>query len=206
MYLPKICKAVVSSEKLYFSWWWSLFKKLTKFFKDISCLVFQRFIFPRRWSVLSTPVLPWPHCTCHQLDRLQSTCWGQVQDWKWKWWELIIFAGWWQLANQKNRCQHIRRQYETGHQVVAKVLATDNSSFTQVQNEICQLHQDECQRPCITFVRPGLPPGWTWWVSWKTLSRGFSQEGSWGTRDYLDCLDYLEALEIILIALIILRH
>ena len=76
-----LIKAVVSSEKLYFSWWWSLFKKLTKFFKDISCLVFQRFIFPRRWSVLSTPVLPWPHCTCHQLDRLQSTCWGQVQDW-----------------------------------------------------------------------------------------------------------------------------
>ena len=80
--------------------------------------------------------------------------------------------------SKKNRCQHIRRQYETGHQVVAKVLATDNSSFTQVQNEICQLHQDECQRPCITFVRPGLPPGWTWWGSWKTLSRGFSQEGS----------------------------
>ena len=30
----------------------------------------------------------------------------------------------------------------------------------------------------ITFVRPGLPPGWTWWVSSRTLSRGFSQEGS----------------------------
>ena len=44
---------------------------------------------------------------------------------------------WWKSANEANRCQHIRRQYETGHQVVAKVLATDNSSFTQVQNEVC---------------------------------------------------------------------
>ena len=51
--------------------------------------------------------------------------------------------------------------------------------------KICQLHKDECQLPCITFVRPGLPPGWTWWVSSRTLSRGFSQEGSWGTRETL---------------------
>ena len=28
--------------------------------------------------------------------------------------------------------QHIRRQYEAGHRLVAKVLAADNSSFTQV--------------------------------------------------------------------------
>ena len=45
------------------------------------CQGLQRFTLPRWWSVLSTPVLPRPHCTCHQLDRLQSTCWGQVQDW-----------------------------------------------------------------------------------------------------------------------------
>ena len=53
--------------------------------KYIACQDLQGIIFPRWWSVLSTPVLPWPHCTCHQLDRLQSTCWGQVQDW----WQLM---------------------------------------------------------------------------------------------------------------------
>ena len=84
--LSRRLSVLKSSEKTnVFSWWWSLFKSLTLFCKDISCQYLQRFIFPRWWSVLSTPVLPWPHCSCHQLDRRQSTCWGQVQDW----WQLM---------------------------------------------------------------------------------------------------------------------
>ena len=71
-----LIKAVVSSEKF----WNDIFSHGGGYFSKV-CLDLQRYIFPRWWSVLSTPVLPRPHCTCHQLDWLQSTCWGQVQDW-----------------------------------------------------------------------------------------------------------------------------
>ena len=97
---------------------WELKKKMNK-----------KVFFLNRRALLCPPDLPWTHCAGHQLDGFQPTCWGHHHH------------------NCDNDdvdgddndddvfiAQHIRQQYEAGHRLVAKVLASDNSSFTQVCN------------------------------------------------------------------------
>ena len=80
--------------------------------------------------------------------------------------------------------QHIRRQYEAGHRLVAKVLAADNSSFTQVhildllENVFLRFieHEERSSMTLCSALRRGLLPGSTWLGSWKILLTGFSHE------------------------------
>ena len=134
-------KAVVSSEKFWkdiFSHGGGHFSKVWQSFAKIYSLPrFARNYIPKvvvssQHTCLTLATLYLPSIGPAPVNLLRSgpglvtvnadNSWKSTSDESWS-------------VTEQNRCQHIRRQYETGHQVVAKVLATDNSSFTQVQNE-----------------------------------------------------------------------